>query len=546
MRYQQGTHPRKLDFGSLTLFLVPLLALFPLRNNDLWWHLTAGRWMVQSFRFPDLDAFSHTGFMGHWTDNEWLAQLLFYGGWRLGGNVGLILLRVVLLTTVFYLLRAFLVSARRPSMAFPAMVVAIAISYSWWEIRPSLFSLIGMLGLLIVLERARRGRDELWVLPLLFLCWANLHPGFLFGLLVLFATVAATWLERFHPRERPYSSDHTFPGRLSLWAAGSAAATLVNPYGTRVFLQQIEIAGNQRYRALLDEWAPPSVPFLLLVLIAVGGFLALRYGRVALPSMVPIVGCAVLSTTGVRFEEYFAILAVPAMLAHLGPVNRRRAALALLAFLLVGSCVVGLLPPMGSALREGGQAVGRLDAVDHRLQLRGWRNVALLATLTIVSLVYARRARSVLPSPRNLWRAGRYAGVLAGLGVVLTGASLLLAPLPNDGVELDRYPDACMAAVPAGSRAFNKLSWGGWLMWKRGLPTYIDGRCWGQPIFFEYCEARSVGGERILRDRRIDAVILPPSDHLVRSLATTSEWEQACEDGASVVYRRKGNPEDSS
>ena len=175
-------------------------------------------------------------------------------------------------------------------MIFPAMVIGIAISYSWWALRPSVFSVIGMLVLLILLERIRRGRRESWLLPCLFLVWANLHPGFLFGLLVLATTAASLWVEPLLPRIRRFSGDKQLRVRLSVWCAVSAAATLVNPYGVQVFSQQFVIAQNVRYRELLDEWAPPSVPFLLLVLVAVGAFLLLRYRRVALPSLVPILG----------------------------------------------------------------------------------------------------------------------------------------------------------------------------------------------------------------------------------------------------------------
>ena len=455
----------RIDVGSLPLLLVPLLSIFPLRNNDLWFHLAAGRWMVRNRAFPDLDPFSHTEFMGRWVDNEWLAELLFYGAWTIAENAGLILLRAVLFTTVFLLLRAYLRSARRPSMTLPAMVIGIAISYSWWALRPSVFSLIGMLTLMILLERIRHGRREAWLLPCLFLVWANLHPGFLFGLLVLAATAASLWIEPVLSRARRFSGDKQLRVRLSVWCAVSAAVTLVNPYGVQVFSQQFVIAQNVAYRKLLDEWAPPSVPFLLLVLIAVGAFLLLRYRRVSLPSLVPILGAALLSMTAVRFEEYFALVAVPAMLAGLG-----------------------------------------------------------------------RRSR-YLCGLRSLWRSGRSALAFAVTGVLLAGALLFLRPLPADGVEPERYPDACLAAIPDDCRLFNKLSWGGWLIWKRDLRTYIDGRCWGQPIFFEYLQARSAEGQEILTQRRIDTVILPPFDPLIETLAVSEHWYEVCRDDMSVVYR---------
>ena len=527
----------RIDIGSLSLLLVPLLAIFPLRNNDLWWHLAAGRWMVENRAFPGQDPFSHTEFMGHWVDNEWLAELLFYGSWLLGENAGLILLRAVLFTTIFLLLRAYLRCARRPSVMFPALVVGIAISYSWWALRPSVFSLIGILILIILLERIRHGRREAWLLPCLFLVWANLHPGFFFGLLVLATTAASIWIEPILSHTRIYTDDKTLAIRLSGWTVVSAAAALVNPYGYLVYHQQFVIAQNVRYRELLDEWAPPSVPFLLLVLIAVGAFLFLRYRRVPFPSLVPILGAAALSMTGVRFEEYFALVAASAMLAYLGWLTGRR--MFFLGVLVTGSLIIGLLPPMGSAMGGGRQAIGQFGSVERLVQLRDWRNVALFAGLMVISLAlaYFGRQSNYRRKLGILWRSGRLGLGSAVIGILLAGALLFLRPLPANGVEPDRYPDVCIAAIPEGSRLFNKLSWGGWLIWNKGVKTFIDGRCWGQPIFFEYLDARSASGQGILEQNQIDTVILPPLDPLIETLHDSKDWSEVCSDTVSVVYR---------
>jgi hypothetical protein len=318
----------------------------------------------------------------------------------------------------------------------------------------------------------------------------------------------------------------------------SIAAPLINPYGARVFSQQLVIMQNVRYRQLLDEWAPPSVPFLLLALGVAAAFLLLRYRRVPLPSLVPILAATALSTTAVRFEEYFALVAVPAMLAQLGRLQPRRAVF--LGTLVTGSLLVGLLPPMGSAIREGGHAIAQIEAVDLRVQMRSWRNVAALTGLTAFSLLlgWLGRLRSGFQARLlALWRGGRFALTSALVGVLWVGILLFFRPLPGDGVEPGRYPDACLAALPKDSRPFNKLSWGGWLIWRGGVRTYIDGRCWGQPIFFEYGDVRGAGANDVLTERRIDAVILPPLDRLVETLAASDSWEHACSDDVSVVYR---------
>src|SRR5262249_26980074 len=160
------------------------LCLFPLRANDLWWHLASGRAMVEQHAFLHGDPFSFTGFMGDWVDNAWLSQLIYYGAWRLGGNLALVVLRAATYALVFVALRGFLRAGRQPSALFPCLAAAILLSYGWWDLRPSAFSVLLTIILLVVLERARRTGRGLALLPLLFLVWASLHPGFFFGLCV--------------------------------------------------------------------------------------------------------------------------------------------------------------------------------------------------------------------------------------------------------------------------------------------------------------------------------------------------------------------------
>ena len=85
--------------------LVPLLALFPLHNNDLWWHLATGKWIAAHHAVPRDDIFAWTRYLTGWIDNEWLSQVLFYGAWKAGGLRALIVFRALLFAAIAVLLR---------------------------------------------------------------------------------------------------------------------------------------------------------------------------------------------------------------------------------------------------------------------------------------------------------------------------------------------------------------------------------------------------------------------------------------------------------
>ena len=515
--------------ADLLVGLVAVLAAFPLRNNDLWWHLASARTMVARHAFLHGDPFSFTGFAAGWIDNEWLAQLVFYGAWLLGGNVALVVLRAALYLGIALLLRAYLRAARHPDALVPCLIAGVALSFGWWELRPSVFSIAGTLLLLLMVERIRRSGKGFAALPLLFLAWANVHPGFFFGLCVLAATIAALAVEPLLPSWRRFSP-YPLVRPLTLATLASIAATLVNPYGWRVYEQQLAISGNAPYRALLDEWVPPSIPFLALLIGTLAAFALLRGRRVPLAAWVPILGASALATTGVRFEEYFALVALPAIVAHLGPLRASKPRLALVGALVATSLLVGLVSPLAVSRREGRADGIASDPVELRVEQRLQRNALILAAIGAGALLLSRRNR-------------RQVGSRAGWTVV--AASLLIAGFvashgPADALEPDRYPQKCLEAVNGDGRVFNRLSWGGWLIWTRRQPTFIDGRCAGQPLVFEYVEAYGPRRQEIFDAHRIDGAIVSKGDALSESLARDPSWSLTCEDEVSAVYRRSG------
>ena len=59
--------------------VVVLVALaHGLTDADYFWHVTAGRLMVQSGSVPSIDPFSFTWFGQPWTPHEWLGEVLIY------------------------------------------------------------------------------------------------------------------------------------------------------------------------------------------------------------------------------------------------------------------------------------------------------------------------------------------------------------------------------------------------------------------------------------------------------------------------------------
>src|SRR3982750_3321322 len=71
---------------AVALMLIALRPLLtPIPPNDFWWHMATGRTIIAQGAIPVLDSFSYTQAGQPFFNQGWLAQLLMYGIYQLGG-----------------------------------------------------------------------------------------------------------------------------------------------------------------------------------------------------------------------------------------------------------------------------------------------------------------------------------------------------------------------------------------------------------------------------------------------------------------------------
>ena len=234
-------------------------------DSDFWWHLKTGQYILEKHSLPVPDPFAYTtataplAYSGealtrHFNlTHEWLSQVAFYLAYRIAGFGGVVLFRAVLLTAFCAL--AGLVAYRRCGSFYWALAAAFTVATMAKPFavdRPYIVTFLFLASTLAILEFQR----YLWLLPPLFLLWANSHGGFFLGWLVLGAYGIETWL---------------LGRRATLW--WSAAAILVsglNPNGFRI-PQILLYYGNSYITAHLQEWARPRWQ-------VVNGFTVLLFG----------------------------------------------------------------------------------------------------------------------------------------------------------------------------------------------------------------------------------------------------------------------------
>ncbi|WP_439101431.1 hypothetical protein [Congregibacter sp.] len=293
-------------------------------GSDLWWHIAAGREVVQQGSPWLVDDWSYTELGSAWHNHEWLADLLFYGWVHLFGLASLVIWKWSLIIATFCLLQVLLTRLSGNALAaLLACTAGVAIAAPFLDMRPQLYTLLGLAVLLqLTLHRTPRLIE---LLPL-FLIWVNLHGGFVFGLMVL-AIVLCPW--------RDFSL-RALRSAVLTWCA-CALICFVNPDGARIFWLPLVYALNadSPYRSL-GEWRSP---------FEAGGITSVWYSY-------SLVIAAALSMTwvlpAVRRWVLFSpeLLVIAALSAAMSVTSRRFIILWAVAFALL------LAPFAGALLRQ--------------------------------------------------------------------------------------------------------------------------------------------------------------------------------------------------
>src|SRR5947209_11307083 len=187
------------------MFVTVLLAftLGPSASGLLWdtstgWHIRNGENILRTLRIPHTDPFSYTMAGQPWYAWEWLWDALNGALHMHFGLSGVVLFSALVLGLTFAL--AYLTIARRCGNSLIAVVLvllALAASSIHMLARPHLVSWLLTPVLLRELETVDGvSRRAFWTVPLVFACWANLHGGFVLGLVLIAGYALGTALDR--------------------------------------------------------------------------------------------------------------------------------------------------------------------------------------------------------------------------------------------------------------------------------------------------------------------------------------------------------------
>jgi hypothetical protein len=417
-----------LEYLALAALLITFFGFFAVKvwDIDFWWHIAAGRNILESGAIPNVDPFGMydaANACGQTVlKSEWLGQVFLYSVYHWFGLDGIIFFRAGVLTlclAIVYLRCRLVASTSFFSLVITALA-GLAILHHTGE-RPQLFSFLLLSLLFLLLDSflhngsfMRSGkRWLLYCIPPLMLLWGNTHGAVLLGAAALGLFAAGYILEnRWVPESgRAKCRFNTPANKLMLVVAGVSSAMLVlAPSGLDTFkcilFQQ---SGSDSIREFVSEYASPWSlwpatlyywMFLGVALVSVPGFFSRPYLKQG--SLVLALGA--ISVIGYRYIPFFVLLAAPYVAASLSRMLSR----------------------------------AKLPAVAVH------SSVLIVA---LVFLVYGFKQEKVF----------------------------------QHGLQAQRFPVGAVAFIQAhqlGGKMFNTMNWGGYLLWNLPGSTtlFIDGR----------------------------------------------------------------------
>lgn len=264
------------------------------RDPGLGWHIKTGEWILNNQAIPYKDPF--LSIERDWVSDQWLSDIFLYLTYQSGGFLYLVL-GVVL---IFFLIVFYIHTHNMIRFSGSALASAVAALFCFrlmqihLIVRPVIFSFVFFTLLAWEISRWEKGKRGSYYLPLIFLLWANLHPSFVLGGVLVCIGVLVTKFKEL---------------KLAILCA---LATLINPYGIELHKSILWLGSSEFFMSLHQEWQPPNREhwFYILFLFLFGvipGFLLFRR-KLGLFWIFSSALFLYFSLKAVRFLPYFGIL----------------------------------------------------------------------------------------------------------------------------------------------------------------------------------------------------------------------------------------------
>lgn len=489
----------RLIFVVIVILVFAMAARTPL-ESDVWWHLRSGQDTLASGSPVLVDDYSFTRLGQPWINHSWLAQVLLIVVFKLGGFFGLGL--IVALVASGMMAMVYKQMNGSPLLKAVSIILSSVVAAWVWSPRPQIFSLLlfSLVGWILFRYKWQR-RGSLWILPVIFILWSNLHAGYTLGFIMLGVYLAGEIMNKGFSRPDDAGMDWKSIRHIFLVSVVSLGAVLINPNGIETWLVPFKTVNIETLRQLIDEWSSPDFhqialqPFLWLFFLTIIA-ISMSPKKVDAVDLIGIIGFAYMAFLAKRNYGPFALFCAPVLVRYLGPwINQ------------LSNAFFEKLPESLKKFSSGSAEQGNVNP-----KVRQIINLCLVAMIALVGL------------------AKLY---------IVTQPSLVSA------YEGQYYPAGAVAYLkhnPQTGNLFNSYGWGGYLIWN--LPesrVFIDGRTdlYGDDILIDWLNViqAETGWQDIMDEWEIGVALLEPNRPITQALILMG-WKTLFQDEISILLAR--------
>jgi len=319
---------RSLEYWALGVLLFTFFGFFAVKvwDIDFWWHIAAGRNILENGVIPSADPFGMydaANACGQTVlKSEWLGQVSLYSVYRWFGLDGIVMFRagILALCLAIVYFRCRLASSNNPFSLVITAMAGLAILHHTGE-RPQLFSFLFISLLFLLLDNFIRtgNRWMLYSIPPLILLWSNTHAGALMGVASLGLFGIGYVLENRWTQGR-----YNTPSNIVMVVVVtlSCIVLVTAPSGLDTF-KCIIFQQSGLIREIVSEYASPWSlwpatlyywVFISVTLVALPGF----FNKAFFKQSALVFALGSISMFGYRYIPLFVLVAAPYVAASLG------------------------------------------------------------------------------------------------------------------------------------------------------------------------------------------------------------------------------------
>ncbi len=462
------------------LFLFSLFLLFAIAptDPDLGWHLRCGQQIWQNHSLCRQNQFSVLLANYSWVNHYWLYQAVAFPLFKYLHVWSLTLLNSLVMGIAFSVLYLAIPGRRLEKMIAIILIILLGWGVFSFGIRSQLLGFLFFNLALLANSFSQKRAKVALILPLILFLWAQAHASVVFGVVLAAFLIMQKIIEQ---KNRS--------GFFFLILLLSFSATLINPFGLKIYEEVWRHFAVASLDSQIAEWVPP-LPAIRIAIISSG----------LTPSFFLIIAK----------QTKDKVLVVITLLFAFASLKARRN----LPFYLILFFYFLLTSNFDKIFAR------------YRPKIRNLKkNLAIITTVAVFSFgLFIQLPKTI---KENLaWRT------------FLENSSL---SYPFSAVDF-------LKNQAEKGNLFNRYEWGGFLIWQ--LPEYkifVDGRmpAWKTPsgkspytIYLEILQTQT-GWQEILSQYQINWILISPGtfmDILLRPQPQKFGWKEVYRDKTSVIY----------